>query len=165
MASRIPTSTTVSESAVVSAPFSHVWHLIKLEKFAAFWGKLAKSETVTGASPDTDVVKWTFKDGQVWEVKQEEHSTIDHYITYSVISAQPQLSYSSVLSTIRLFPITSGHHEGQTFVTWTAHFSSDADAVPDWVEELLTVAGVIEDAKFKRREALADLAVAVTSAK
>ncbi|PBP21772.1 hypothetical protein BUE80_DR007202 [Diplocarpon rosae] len=153
MASRIPTSTTVSESAVVSAPFSHVWHLIKLEKFAAFWGKLAKSETVPGASPDTDVVKWTFKDGQVWEVKQEEHSTIDHYITYSVISAQPQLSYSSVLSTIRLFPVTSGHHEGQTFVTWTAHFSSDADA------------GVIEDAKFKRREALADLAATVTSAK
>ncbi|CAL3972972.1 unnamed protein product [Diplocarpon coronariae] len=153
MASRIPTSTTVSESAVVSATFSHVWHLIKLEKFAEFWGKLEKSETVKGASPDTDVVKWTFKDGQVLEVKQEEHSTIDHYITYSVISAQPQLTYSSVMSTIRLYPITSGHHEGQTFVTWTGHFSSDADA------------GVIEDAKFKRREALADLAATVKSAK
>jgi hypothetical protein len=25
-------------------------------------------------SPDTDIVKWTFKDGQVLEVKQEEHS-------------------------------------------------------------------------------------------
>lgn len=54
--------------------------------------------------------------------------TIDHYITYSVISAQPQLTYSSVLSTVRVFPITSGHHEGQSFVQWTGHFSSDADA-------------------------------------
>ncbi|KAK6579480.1 hypothetical protein PZA11_005334 [Diplocarpon coronariae] len=176
MASRIPTSTTVSESAVVSATFSHVWHLIKLEKFAEFWGKLEKSETVKGASPDTDVVKWTFKDGQVLEVKQEEHSTIDHYITYSVISAQPQLTYSSVMSTIRLYPITSGHHEGQTFVTWTGHFSSDADAGTSLSLFLsccqvakvllrLTVKGVIEDAKFKRREALADLAATVKSAK
>ena len=54
--------------------------------------------------------------------------SIDHYITYSVITAQPQLTYSSVLSTIRCFPITSGRHEGQSFVQWTAHFSSDADA-------------------------------------
>ncbi|KAL2062026.1 hypothetical protein VTL71DRAFT_6292 [Oculimacula yallundae] len=149
MASRIPTSTTVIESAVVSATFSHVWHMIKLENFADFWSALEKSETVKGASPDTDVVKWTFKDGQVLEVKQEEHSTIDHYITYSVITAQPQLTYSSVLSTIRCFPITSGHHAGESFIQWTGHFSSDADA------------GVIEDAKFKRREALADLAAVV----
>lgn len=27
-----------------------------------------------GASPETDVVKWTFKDGTVLDVKQEEHS-------------------------------------------------------------------------------------------
>ena len=27
-----------------------------------------------GVSPETDVVKWTFKDGTVLEVKQEEHS-------------------------------------------------------------------------------------------
>lgn len=48
--------------------------MIKLENFADFWSALEKSETVKGASPDTDVVKWTFKDGQVLEVKQEEHS-------------------------------------------------------------------------------------------
>ncbi len=27
-----------------------------------------------GASPETDVVKWTFRDGTVLDVKQEEHS-------------------------------------------------------------------------------------------
>jgi hypothetical protein len=62
------------------------------------------------------------------EVKQEEHSTINHYITYSVITAQPELTYSSVLSTIRLFSITSGEHEGSTFIEWSGNFSSDADA-------------------------------------
>ncbi len=54
--------------------------------------------------------------------------SIDHYITYSVISSQPELSYSSVVSTIRVYPVTSGKHEGQTFITWTGNFSSDADA-------------------------------------
>lgn len=148
MSGKIPTSTTVRESAVIAAHPSDVWHLLKLQDFANFWSKLDKSEWVKGASQDTDVVKWTFKDGTVLDVKQEEHSTIDHYITYSVISSQPALSYTSVVSTIRVYPVTSGEHEGHTFITWTGNFSSDADA------------GVIEDAKFKRREALSDLAKA-----
>ncbi|KAF2735629.1 Bet v1-like protein [Polyplosphaeria fusca] len=149
MSGAIPTSTSVSESAVIEAHPSSVWHLIKLQDFSQFWSKLEKSEEIRGTSPETDVVKWTFKDGTVLDVKQEEHSAIDHYITYSVITSQPALSYTSVVSTIRVYPITSGQHEGHTYITWTGNFSSDADA------------GVIEDAKFKRREALADLANAV----
>jgi hypothetical protein len=74
MASRIPTSTSVKESAIIEAKFSDVWHLIKLESFSSFWSALKSSDFVKGASPDTDVVKWTFKDGTVLEVKQEEHS-------------------------------------------------------------------------------------------
>jgi hypothetical protein len=74
MASRIPTSTSVTESAVISAPFSSVWHRIKLESFSDFWTALAKTETVKGASPDTDIVKWVFKDGTELEVKLEAHS-------------------------------------------------------------------------------------------
>ncbi|KAL9120643.1 MAG: hypothetical protein Q9187_002803 [Circinaria calcarea] len=146
MSSSIPTSTSVTESAVIEAPLSQVWHLIKLQDFPNFWTKLSKSEHIKGTSPETDVVKWTFKDGTELDVKQEEHSTIDHYITYSVIASTPALSYSSVISTIRCFAVTSGAKEGSTFVQWSAHFSSDADA------------GVIEDARFKRKEALADLA-------
>jgi hypothetical protein len=65
MSGRIPTSTSVSESAVIEAPFSDVWHLIKLQDF---------SEFVKGTSDEADVVKWAFKDGTAVEVKQEEHS-------------------------------------------------------------------------------------------
>ncbi|GAM91614.1 hypothetical protein ANO11243_096660 [Dothideomycetidae sp. 11243] len=148
MSSQIPTSTSINETAVIRAPLSHVWHLIKLQDFSKFWSALSKSEYVKGASEETDIVKWTFKDDHVLEVKQEEHSTINHYITYSVITSTPALSYSSVVSTIRCYAITSGEFEGSTFVEWTGNFSSDADA------------GVIEDGKYKRREALADLAKA-----
>jgi hypothetical protein len=74
MSSRIPTSTSVIESAVIESSFSDVWHLLKLQDFGKFYTALDKSEWVKGASPDTDIVKWTFKDGTVLEVKQEEHS-------------------------------------------------------------------------------------------
>jgi len=111
-------------------------------------------------------VKWTFKDNAVIEVKQEEHSSINHYITYSVITAQPELTYSSVVSTIRCYAVTSGEAEGSTFVEWTGNFSSDADAgmythfwwMGGGCSLTILFAGVIQDAKFKRREALADLA-------
>ncbi|KAK3072648.1 hypothetical protein LTR53_000468 [Teratosphaeriaceae sp. CCFEE 6253] len=144
----IPTATSVVESAVIHAPLSHVWHYIKLQDFSKFWSAIKSSEYVKDANEETDLVKWTFADGTVLEVKQEEHSTIRHYITYSVITSQPELTYSSVLSTIRCYAVTSGKAEGSTFVEWTGNFSSDADA------------GVVQDAKFKRREALQDLAKA-----
>merc|ERR1712032_1721993 len=128
--STIPTSTSVVESAVIRAPLSHVWHYIKLQDFSKFWSAVSKSEFAKGASEETDIVKWTFKDGTVLEV----------------ITSQPELSYTSVVSTVRCYAVSSGALEGSTFVEWTGNFSSDADA------------SVIQDAKFKRREALADLA-------
>lgn len=57
-----------------------------------------------------------------------EPKSINHYITYSIITSQPELSYTSVLSTVRCFAVTSGEQEGSTFVEWTGNFSSDADA-------------------------------------
>jgi len=148
MASTIPTSTSVVESAVINAPLSHIWHYIKLQDFSNFYTGMSKSELVKGANEETDIVKWTFVDGTVLEVKQEEYSTINHYITFSINTTRPKLPYTSVLSTIRLYAVTSGSAEGSTFVEWSGHYSNDADA------------GVIQDAKLKRREALADLAKA-----
>lgn len=100
------------------------------------------------------MVKWTFKDGTVQEVKQEEHSvdtfslfillscrkslvltatscftqSIYNYITYSTIDSNPAITYTSVISTIRCFEVTSGPSADSTYVQWSAHFSSDADA-------------------------------------
>ena len=124
----IPTATYVSESAVIPAHFSHVWHLLKLQNFNDFWSALSKAEHVKGVSPETDIIRWHFKDGTVQDVKQEEHSAINHYITYSVITSQPALSFTSVTSTIRCWPVTSGTAAGGTFVECTGNFSSDADA-------------------------------------
>ncbi|KAK0354048.1 hypothetical protein LTR91_018437 [Friedmanniomyces endolithicus] len=89
------------------------------QDFSKFWSAIKSSEYVKAANEETDIVKWSFKDGTVVEVKQEEHS---------VITSQPELTYSSVLSTIRCFAVTSGEAEGSTFVEWSGNFSSDADA-------------------------------------
>lgn len=80
MASNIPTSSSVTESTVIQASLSAVWHLIKLQEFDKFWTRLEKSEHVEGTSPEAYVVKWTFKDGTVQEVKQEEHSVLLFFI-------------------------------------------------------------------------------------
>ena len=74
MSSSIPTAAAVFESAVIPAHLSDVWHLIKLQDFNKFWTKISKSDHVQGASPETDIIKWTFEDGTVQEIKQEEHS-------------------------------------------------------------------------------------------
>lgn len=101
MAARIPTSTSVSESAVIDAPFSDVWHLIKLPSFAQFWGALTSSEEVKGASPETDVVKWTFKDGTVLEVKQEEHSVRTRWILSSRVATKQRGTRVALMGLMR----------------------------------------------------------------
>lgn len=73
-------------------------------------------------------MKWTFTDGTELEVKQEEHSSLNHYITYGIITAKPALSYTSVVSTVRCYAVTSGDAEGSTYIEWTGNFSSDAGA-------------------------------------
>ncbi|GAA5834084.1 hypothetical protein JCM3766R1_004453 [Sporobolomyces carnicolor] len=140
----------VVESAVIKAPLAKVWHLIKLQDFSKWWtSALASSQLADkGVSSEADVFTWKFKDGTQLDVKQEEHSSIRHSVTYSVITSEPALSFSSVLSTITLHSVTT---DDTTFIEWTGVFSSDADA------------SVIEDGKYKRREALADLAKAVSA--
>lgn len=74
------------------------------------------------------------------------------------------------MSTIRCWAVTSGELADSTFVRWTSKFSSDADIGRLPSHQLCTFAvarggtniflGVIEDAKYKRRDALKGLAEA-----
>ena len=63
-----------------------------------------------------------------WDSAANRIQSINHTITYSIITSSPELTYSSVLSTIRLHAVTAGDHSGSTYVEWSAHFSSDATA-------------------------------------
>lgn len=74
------------------------------------------------------VYKSTHKPLRPLANRRASSQTINHYITYSIITSKPELTYSSVLSTIRLYSVTSGEAEGSTYIEWTGNFSSDADA-------------------------------------
>jgi len=124
--------------------------MIKLQDFSSWWTVLESSSAAAG-SAEADVFDWKFKDGTTLTIKQEEHSSLEHSITFSVIGSSHSLSYTSSLSKITVSPVTSGAQAGSSFVTWSGNFSSDADA------------NAIEDARFKRQEALADLAKAVSA--
>ncbi|KAK0636598.1 hypothetical protein B0T17DRAFT_481064 [Bombardia bombarda] len=144
----IATTNEVIESAVIRAPLSNVWHFLKIGEFDKFWPALKSCEPVKGYIDEANVTQWTYQDDTIVNVKLDEHSSIDHFITYSIITAEPSLGYSSVTNTIRCWPVTHGELENSTFVRWSSKFSSDAG-----IE-------VIEDAKYKRREALSYLSVA-----
>jgi hypothetical protein len=184
MSGRIPTSTSVSESAVIEAPFSDVWHLIKLQDFSKFWSALDKSEFVKGTSDEADVVKWAFKDGTVVEVKQEEHSvhsTALHLYTraYQTLRASTTSSHTassppSLSCRTRPSFRPSAHTplpQARTKARPSSPGLATSRAMPTLVccttiFDVMTIdwhpAGVIQDAKFKRREALADLAKAAS---
>ncbi|KAL4965790.1 uncharacterized protein BDV14DRAFT_199564 [Aspergillus stella-maris] len=143
------TSTLVTESTVINAPLDRIWYLIKLTNFTKFYTGLTKSEIIPAEDEGKDVVKWTFADGTVLLVREEEYSTVKHLISFHILKCEPWgLPYTSVLSTIRLYSITSRDAAGGTFVEWSGHYSADASAE------------VVQDGHIKRREALADLAKA-----
>jgi len=48
------------------------------QDFSKFWSAIKSSEYVKAANEETDIVKWSFKDGTVVEVKQEEHRSAPH---------------------------------------------------------------------------------------
>jgi hypothetical protein len=84
-------------------------------------------------------------------------------MSFNIIKCEPWgLPYAGALSTLRLYPITSGAAEGTTYVEWRGQYSSDATAgrwlLAEAKNSLLTLPlEVIEDAKLKRREGLEDL--------
>lgn len=61
MSSGIPTSTSIVESAVIAAPLSKVWHLIKLQDFSKWWSIVESVDAAKGTSDETDVYKVKFK--------------------------------------------------------------------------------------------------------
>jgi hypothetical protein len=74
----------INESAVINASLSSVWRLVKLKEFVNFYTAISKSELVSSANEEKDIVRWTFQDGTVLEVKEEEYSvrfSLDHTYT------------------------------------------------------------------------------------
>lgn len=68
------TSTSVTESAVINAPVSKVWSMVQLKNFQNFFVDINKTEILPSEDLQKEVIRWTFDDGTVLDVREEEYS-------------------------------------------------------------------------------------------
>jgi hypothetical protein len=100
----IPVATEVRESAVISAPVDDLWNLIQLPNVASFWTNLKEVQS------SANVTKWTFQDGTVLDVKQEEHS-VSQIISEPDPAVRPRsISDQSLNSRLSILPLPPASH-------------------------------------------------------
>ncbi|KAI9199508.1 uncharacterized protein BJ171DRAFT_518578 [Polychytrium aggregatum] len=138
--------TRVSESRVFSTPVQSVWARVRPTTFD-WWSNVVKAEVEGHADQVGSVRKVTFKDGTVQKLKILELSDLDNFVTYEVIESNPPIDVLAAIHTIRLRKVT---FDNSTFVEWTSDFSSGSNT-----------SAVVEDSRFKKREAFADLSTAL----
>jgi hypothetical protein len=93
---------------------------------------------VSGAPNQLDsVVRLSYADGAIWELRINEISDAKHTLGYEVISTEPAHQATSIIGRFKFTPVTD---ENQTFLQWTTEYSNDVDA------------NVIVDQKYKKLE-------------
>ncbi|KAJ1672197.1 hypothetical protein EV182_007255 [Spiromyces aspiralis] len=138
----IPSASKGTASRVLNAPIDKVWDAV-CELDFSFWRLVQKSETLGDGDKVGNVHRVVFKDGTVQKYKVVEYSELEHAVTYELIESNPPTRATSALYTIQVRPVTSNN---TSFVEWTSEFSMDGG-----VE-------VVQDSKYKKQEALEDLA-------
>lgn len=140
-------ATRVWESAIINAPVAECWDLIRPLDFK--FNPLVSRTVVEGKACPSDVGSVrtvTYKDGTTQKIKLVELSDLKRQVSWDLIESNPAIKVLSVSWTVRLRPVTM---TTSTFVEWTVDFSSDAKT------------DVVEDAKYKAKEAFRALAAAV----
>ncbi|KAJ3211119.1 hypothetical protein HDU67_004776 [Dinochytrium kinnereticum] len=127
-----------SESRVFDAPLDTVWKHVRPVTFP--FSSAVKSVEVEGAIDAVGSIrKVTFKDGTAKD--------LDHSVTYEVIESNPPTQVLAAYHTFRLKTVT---HTNSTFVEFFSEFASGENTL-----------NVVEDSKYKKKEALEDLAKAL----
>ncbi|ELR04280.1 hypothetical protein VC83_08089 [Pseudogymnoascus destructans] len=75
------TSTSFTESAVINAPISVIWPLIKLNKFATFYTAIQKSELAPATPDERETVRWNFENRTI----DDERRGVFHHQAVHVI--------------------------------------------------------------------------------
>ncbi|KAJ2614923.1 hypothetical protein H4S08_001474 [Coemansia sp. RSA 1365] len=138
-------STNNVESRVIKAPATVVWDALRKQDFK-FWA-LVKSAQLSSSPSEVGAVRTTtFTDGTVQKHRLVEFSEINRFLTYEIIDSDPAIHSLSAQHTLRVLPVTA---DDSSFVQWSSDFSSEGSLE------------AVMDSKYKKLEALADLAKAV----
>ena len=138
------------ESCVLNAPLGNVWDALRTFDFHRYLPSSVKN--VTFHSGSSNEVGSTFSveyvDGSVWTYRILEISESRRSLSYELIGAEPEISFSSLTVTLRLFRVTDTN---STYVSWESDYSNDVNT------------HVLQDAKFKKLDAFKDLKKAFSS--
>ncbi|KAJ2714540.1 hypothetical protein H4R19_001677 [Coemansia spiralis] len=135
------------ESRVIRAPVTRTWDALRCQDFA-FWSLVKAVKFSTGPLEVGGTRTTTFVDGTVQKHRLLALSEADRSLTYELIDSDPAVASLSAQHTLRVFSVTA---DDSSFVQWSSDFSSDR--APE----------VVEDSKFKKLDALAELAKSLES--
>jgi len=140
-------ATRVWESAIIHAPVSAVWALIRPLTFS-FNSHVRSTEVEDkkSASEVGSVVKVTYKDGTIQKLKVVELSDSTYAVSWELEESIPAVTVSGAHHTIRLRRVTDGN---ATFIEWTTDFAKDASQE------------VIQDQRCKQKENFTSMTAAL----
>jgi hypothetical protein len=131
-------------SVTLNAPVGKIWETLKTFDWAKFLPSHVKSTKFISGSPNEigSTFEVEYVDGSVWQFRIVEISELNRSLSYELISANPQTSFTSMLNHVRLHKIT---FDDSTYVEWSTDFSNDVDS------------HVVQDNKFKKNDYFKDL--------
>jgi len=132
-------------SCVLQAHVGKVWDGLKTLELNKLLSSHVKSQKFTSGNANEvgSQFEVEYTDGSTWTFRVVEISEIHRSISYELVSANPQTTFSSMVNTIKLHKVT---FDDSTFVEWSTDFSNDVDS------------HVIQDNKYKKIDYFKDLA-------
>ncbi|KAJ2745844.1 hypothetical protein GGI20_001845 [Coemansia sp. BCRC 34301] len=135
-------STHNAESCIINAPVEKVWAAVSALDFK-FWSLVKSAEQTSSPSEVGSTRVVTFNDGTVQTYRLIEYSLVKNALTYEIIESKPAVVFLSAQHTIQVTRVTA---DNTSFVQWISDYSADGSEA------------AVLDAKYKKLEALADLA-------
>ena len=132
------------ESCVLDAPVGSVWEALRTLDFSKYTPASVKSTKFTSGSSNEvgSVFTVEYTDGSTWTFRVVEISESRRTLSYELLSAEPETTFSSLQVTLRLYKVTEND---STFVTWESDYSNDVNT------------HVLQDGKYKKLDAFKEL--------
>ena len=132
------------ETCVLDINIDKVWDAFRSFEFDKMFPSHVKSVKFTsgGANEVGSVFDVEYADGSVWTNRIGEISDVKRVISWELISATPEIGFTSMMTTIRLHKVTE---DNRTFLSWESDYSNDVNA------------HIVQDGKYKKLEYFKEL--------
>ena len=138
------TSCHQAESCVLDINISKVWNSLRSFELDKILSSHVKSVKFISGNPNEigSVFEVEYIDGSLWTNRLLEISESNRVLSWELIGALPETSYSSMVTTIRLSKVTE---DNRTFLQWETDYSNDVNT------------HIVQDGKFKKLDYFKDL--------